>query len=794
MWTLELCLKHIGIPTKITKLIVNSIQANTAYLKINNKLSNGIKITKGLKQGCVISPTLFNIFINPLIQQLEKIIHEFQPNITPHPTNMAFADDIGLTSNTEENLDKQLSIIQNFCDITGLELGVAEFGKEPKTAITTSDTKIKQTEKKWNQRTITKLSEEENYKYLGAHISLKLDTTTLIKNKINRFNSTTNQIAYKALPLSTKTELINMYSSGFMNYFLTFIPPSEEINKLLEEADKKTRNSLKRGTKLPLQFNNEIFYLPRNKAGFGLMKLTDIHKKAYASLIIDRIITKESNTKNYIEKLLEEDSYINKGLQYALKDDPEITFKKTTTKTQKQEDTLQIIGNNLTIFGDGSVKNGEMTAAIYCEETENIMTAQIDLEPHSSTLAELSAFELMLQNTTDSKITWIQDSKPALDIINKIIKGEKTSYPKTTERIKELLNKRTQPITLRWFPSHHEIKLLKNQTKWKPILDEIKKELGEQTFKKYKKGNETADKATQTKTADTNLESSKEEQETWKVIYNQKEYDGQISKLLQKKRIEKQTQKMEGKYKRWQSLYTKTTNDNLSNPYNIMNKEISHPQINKTSSKWTNINADFITKTRHGTFNLFKYNPKSSPKKNKKCLFCQDIDEGVDHFYEDCPAYEDSRKALKTSIENLWGKNQFSQAITNQTTQQMLLAIIPKQKAPTKYKDKTLFKSQLQNHYTICFNTLYEMKEIRKTKIKESRNSNINEEEQTEVLESQIETTNNQSYISQLDLRSLWDDPYTIQYNSIRTNPPIIEDYPPQNYTFRSSGRCGNLF
>ena len=56
------CLREIGVDGKDIKIIRNLYWDQTASVRIMNELSDEIRIQRGVRQGCVASPTLFNLF------------------------------------------------------------------------------------------------------------------------------------------------------------------------------------------------------------------------------------------------------------------------------------------------------------------------------------------------------------------------------------------------------------------------------------------------------------------------------------------------------------------------------------------------------------------------------------------------------------------------------------------------------------------------------------------------------------------------------------------------------------
>ncbi len=70
--------------------------------------------TKGVRQGCSLSPTLFNIYINELASALDK---SSCPGLTLEGREikcLLYADDLLLLSPHEEGLHQSLSILEKY--------------------------------------------------------------------------------------------------------------------------------------------------------------------------------------------------------------------------------------------------------------------------------------------------------------------------------------------------------------------------------------------------------------------------------------------------------------------------------------------------------------------------------------------------------------------------------------------------------------------------------------------------------------------------------------------------------
>ena len=66
-------LQNFGIKGKFFNIIRSIYSSDTAYVKIDGKCTNPFVINQGVRQGCVLSPLLFNIFMADLAKKLNSL-------------------------------------------------------------------------------------------------------------------------------------------------------------------------------------------------------------------------------------------------------------------------------------------------------------------------------------------------------------------------------------------------------------------------------------------------------------------------------------------------------------------------------------------------------------------------------------------------------------------------------------------------------------------------------------------------------------------------------------------------
>ena len=79
----------------------------------------------GVKQGDPLSPILFNLAIDPLLRSLESLgsgytIGEYSITV------LAYADDLVLLSGTWDGMNRNMGILEAFCNLSGLKVNATK--------------------------------------------------------------------------------------------------------------------------------------------------------------------------------------------------------------------------------------------------------------------------------------------------------------------------------------------------------------------------------------------------------------------------------------------------------------------------------------------------------------------------------------------------------------------------------------------------------------------------------------------------------------------------------------------
>ena len=110
-----------GVPDHLTCLLRNLHASQEATVRTRHGTTDWFKIRKGVHQGCILSPCLFNLYaeyilLNPRLDEAQAGIKIAGRNIN----NLAYADDNILMAESEEELKSLLMKVKEDSEKDGL--------------------------------------------------------------------------------------------------------------------------------------------------------------------------------------------------------------------------------------------------------------------------------------------------------------------------------------------------------------------------------------------------------------------------------------------------------------------------------------------------------------------------------------------------------------------------------------------------------------------------------------------------------------------------------------------------
>ena len=118
-------LKEMGIPDHLTCLLRNLYTGQEATVRTGHETTDWFQIGKGVRQGCILSPCLFNLYAEYIIRNTG--LDEAQAGIKiarRNINNLRYADDTTLMAESEEELKSLLMKVKVESEKGGLKLNI----------------------------------------------------------------------------------------------------------------------------------------------------------------------------------------------------------------------------------------------------------------------------------------------------------------------------------------------------------------------------------------------------------------------------------------------------------------------------------------------------------------------------------------------------------------------------------------------------------------------------------------------------------------------------------------------
>jgi CRISPR/Cas system CSM-associated protein Csm3 (group 7 of RAMP superfamily) len=112
-------LEYLGVNEHLNNFIIDSYNGATVSIFTKNRVTNEIQIKKGVKQGCPLSPILFNICIDPILKFIRDANPQsgFNSEFLDERAIQGYADDIVLIEIHRKTYKNKLIVQRNFLNL-----------------------------------------------------------------------------------------------------------------------------------------------------------------------------------------------------------------------------------------------------------------------------------------------------------------------------------------------------------------------------------------------------------------------------------------------------------------------------------------------------------------------------------------------------------------------------------------------------------------------------------------------------------------------------------------------------
>ena len=107
-------LMKLGVNGKFLHAVQAMYDGSLPRVRVNNSFTDVFDVNSGVRQGCVLSPTLFSIYINDLANEIDAL-HCGIDIDGVMLSSLFYADDVALIAPDEQSLQRMLDCVASWC-------------------------------------------------------------------------------------------------------------------------------------------------------------------------------------------------------------------------------------------------------------------------------------------------------------------------------------------------------------------------------------------------------------------------------------------------------------------------------------------------------------------------------------------------------------------------------------------------------------------------------------------------------------------------------------------------------
>lgn len=189
-------LRGFGIEEGLIQAIQSLYNSASSAVLLNSSIGEFFKTTVGVRQGCLLSPVLFNLYLENIMRET---LHDFESTISIGGrtiNNLRFADDIDLMGGSNSELQDLTSRLASRSRAYGMEVS----SEKSKVMVNSANNTPAQITMNGQQLEVV-----DAFKYLGATLTKDGRSTTEIKTRL-------------AIATSTMAKLNKIWSSKNISF------------------------------------------------------------------------------------------------------------------------------------------------------------------------------------------------------------------------------------------------------------------------------------------------------------------------------------------------------------------------------------------------------------------------------------------------------------------------------------------------------------------------------------------------------------------------------------------------
>ena len=115
-----------GVPAKLVNLIRAYYASTKSRIRVYGEESTEFDVTSGVRQGCPLSPSLFNFAVDWIMKQAVTEFPGVQINNHFRITDLEYADDVVILGDNFHEVQQMLELVNRFASQIGLQINVAK--------------------------------------------------------------------------------------------------------------------------------------------------------------------------------------------------------------------------------------------------------------------------------------------------------------------------------------------------------------------------------------------------------------------------------------------------------------------------------------------------------------------------------------------------------------------------------------------------------------------------------------------------------------------------------------------